>query len=98
MAVDEPGNRRQPAAVELLDLAEEREVGHRADRGDVPVLAEHEGVRGDLDVAQRGATERRVLSSRRRDLREVADQQGGHAAGIDGRSTACSRAAASASS
>ena len=52
-------------------------IAHRADRLDLPVAAEHERVLDHPHVAERGAAER-AAASRRRDLREVADQQAGH--------------------
>ncbi len=99
VAVDEARDRGEAAPVELLDVAAERaEVAHAPRRRDAPVLAEHVGVRRDLDLAQRRAPERRAASRRRRDLREVADEERAHDGVIDGRSSACSPAAASASS
>ena len=103
VAVDEPGDRAQAAAVELVDVARERpEVAHAAEGLDLAAVAEdvrvlvHEHV---TEVAT--ANGRRSTRRRRGELREVADEQPrlvGHASRADGRSSSCSRAAASASS
>ena len=94
---DEPRDRGQPTPVELPDLAVERaEIAHASDLSDAAVFAKDVAVLHDGDVAQRSAPKRRLRSGGRRDLREVADQQGAH--DTDGRSSACVRAAASASS
>ena len=61
VAVDEPGDRAQSAAVELLDVAvegEPRELVHRSGHGDPPPLAEDECLFDDLDFAERSAADR----------------------------------------
>ena len=56
VAVDEPGNRAEPGAVELLDLAVDRlEVAHPPDRGDRLAAAEDVRVLDHVDRAQVGA-------------------------------------------
>ncbi len=91
VAVDEARNGREPAAVDLLEVAGRRvarriarcprqgggEIAHRADRLDLPVAAEHERVVDHPHVAERGAA-KRAAASRGRDLREIADQQAAH--------------------
>ena len=107
VAVDEARDRREPATVDLLDVViEARQVAHRSRRRDATVLAQHVRVSDDVDLAQRVAAKRRGAPRRRRDLREVADEEsrrrlrGAHdpTAATEGMSMLCSRAAASASS
>ena len=76
MAVDEPWDRAEAAAVELLDVAVERpEVGHPAGRGDPPVVAEDVRVLDHVDVAEavpaQGGASRAPPGVG--ELREVAD-------------------------
>ena len=107
VAVDEPRNRAERAAVELLDVAvERREVGHAPYGGDRRALAEDVRVLDQLDLAERAASERGVRSRRRRELCEIADEQArrrrrrfAHSDGSTiGTRTPCSDAASSASS
>ena len=52
VTVDEARDRRQPATVDLVDVAVERsEVAHPTDCLDPPAFAEHVGVVGHGDVA-----------------------------------------------
>ena len=100
VAVDEPGERAEAAAVELLDLAvERRKLGHRPDRLDPPVAAENEGVLDHVHLAERGAAQGRAGSGGRDRLSEVADEER-HAgqASRPGSGSPLSSAAASASS
>ena len=100
VTVDEPRDCRQPAAVELLDLAVDRaDVCHAPDLCDSPVLAEDVRILEHVERPQRVAAQRRILSGRARDLREVANQEPSRAHGVrtEGRSSAYSRTAASAS-
>ena len=77
VAVDEPRDGAEPAAVDLLDLAVEPrpQLAHRTDGGDSPVLAEDVRVLDDLDPAERVAAKRRLAAGGRRELCEVADEQ-----------------------
>ena len=78
MAVDEARDRAAAAAVDLLDVAVEApQIAHAPDGLDLPVVAEDERVLDHLDLAQRGAPERRVAAGRCGELREVADEQPG---------------------
>src|SRR5262249_4941442 len=60
VAVDEPRDRAETAAVELLHLAEleARELPHRSDRRDLALFAEDEGVLDHVHVPQRTAADR----------------------------------------
>src|SRR5581483_9197215 len=81
MAVDEPRNGAQAAAVDLDDVAaDRRQIAHPPDRGDRLALAEDVGVLEDLDLAELSPAQRRTGPGRRRHLREVADEQR-HASG-----------------
>ncbi len=83
MAVDEAGDRAEPAPVELDDVAVDRpEIRHAPDVDDPVVGAQDERVVDPVDVGERAAAERRVPSRRRDDLGEVADQQTAHAASL----------------
>ncbi len=83
VAVDEPGDRAQAAAVELLDLALERsEVAHRPDPGDVALLTEDIGVDNHLDLPERAAAQRCIDARRRDELGEIADEQPPHGGGV----------------
>src|SRR2546426_2728492 len=76
VAVDEPGNGAQSAAVELHDVAGQgRKVAHETDGLDLPALAEHEGVFEHVHLAQRLPAQRRTAARRRDQLREVANQE-----------------------
>ncbi len=107
VAVDEPWDRAQAAAVELLDLSVERvEVPHATDLGDTRAVAEDERVLEDVDLAQGGPTQRRVGPCRADDLREVAQQQprrlavrahSESAGGIGGTSPPCAAASTASS-
>ena len=103
VAVDEARDRAQAAAVELVDVARERpEVAHATKGLDLAAAAEDVRVLVHEYVAEVAtANGRRRARRRRGELREVADEQPrlvGHASRADGRSSSCSRAAASASS
>ncbi len=102
VAVDEAGDRRETASVELLDVAFERpELPHLPDGAHAAVLAEDVAVLDHVDEPERLAAQWRGAAGRRRDLSEIADQQArGHSAPLgrsDGRSSSCSRAVSSAS-
>ena len=108
MAVDEPRDRAEARAVEVLHLAlEPAEIAHAARGRDPPALAEDERVLEHLDAAERVASERRAGPRRGRELPEIANQEprgrsrlgSGHvpAEGDEGRSRPCSSAAAIAS-
>ena len=76
VAVDEARDRAEAAPIDLDDVAvERRQVAHAADGGDRVVLAEDERVLEDVDLAERSPAKRRTAAGRRRDLREVADEQ-----------------------
>ena len=77
MAVDEPRDRAEPAAVDLLDVAVEPsgELAHAARRPRSSALAEDERVLDDVDLAERRAAQGRLVPRRRHELREVADEQ-----------------------
>ena len=76
VAVDEPRDRAQPAPVDLDDVAvERRQVAHAPHRLDRVAGAEDVRVLEHLDVAERGAAQRRLTAGRRRQLRQVADEQ-----------------------
>ena len=111
VAVDEPRNRTQPATVDLLDFpAQRREVAHCPNGGDTALLAEDVRALDDVDGTEVGSPERRWPRSRRRNLREVADEErprtlrrrrshaSAPAAGSEGRSSPWRRAADTASS
>jgi hypothetical protein len=107
VTVDEARNRREPAAVELLDgVAEPRKLAHRADLRDATVLAEHEPVFDDVQLSECRPSERRRSTRWSRDLGQVTDQESGRRRlfrhvpppGTDGRSSPLARAVSSASS
>ncbi len=76
VAVDEAGDRAAPAAVELLDIASDRlELTHSSDGDDRLAFAQHVGVLEHFDVAEGTTAAGRAPGSRRRELREVADEQ-----------------------
>ena len=76
VAVDEPGDRAAPAAVELHDLAVEGpQVAHPPHRLDRLAGTEDVRVLEHLDLRESLSAQRRVASGRRRELREVADEQ-----------------------
>ena len=79
VTVDEPRNRREPAAVQLLDIAgERRQVAHRADLLDDPALDQDIRVLEDLDRAECRPAKRRSGARRRRQLGQVANEQAAH--------------------
>ena len=79
VAVDEARDRREAAAVELLHLLAKRlQVAHPADGLDRAVADQDVGVLDDLDSAERGASDRRGVTRRRRDLCEVPDEEQAH--------------------
>ena len=107
VAVDEPGDRAEPATVELLELAVERgQVAHAPDRRDRVAVAEDERVVDHVDRARAsraasGAPFRRQASrpARGRGRAAVRAPTGtviGYASSI-GVDRPCSRAAATAS-
>jgi hypothetical protein len=58
VAVHEPWDRAEPAAVDLLDVSVERsEVPHATDVGDSPTVAEDERLLEDVDLAQSRPTQ-----------------------------------------
>ena len=76
VAVDEARDRAEAAAVDLDDVAvERRQVAHAPDRLDRLAAAEDVRVLEHVDLAERGPAQRRVAPGRRRELREVADEQ-----------------------
>ena len=76
VAVDEARDRAQPAAVDLDDVAvEPRQVPHAPHGLDRVAGAEHVRVLEHLDFAECGPPQRRLAARRRRELREVADEQ-----------------------
>ena len=107
VAVDQAGHGAEPVPVQLLDVALERaEVAHPADCGDRRAVAQHVCVFEHLDLAQGLAASRRVVSGRRRELRETAHEQARRrrgdlahpaTAGGLGSSSPCASAAATAS-
>ena len=79
VAVDEPGDGAEPPTVDLVHVAvDSGRLAHGADRLDQPVAHENECVLHDLDLTERGAAERAPRSGRRRELREVADEEPAH--------------------
>ena len=77
MAVDEPRDRAEPAAVDLDDLAVEQPAGRACappPRSTSP-RAEHVRVLEHVDLAERGPAQRRLAPRGRRELREIADEQ-----------------------
>ena len=85
VAIDEAGDRAPPAAVDFHHVAvERRELTHPPHCGDRSALAEDVRVLDDVDAAEVRAAQRRVRSSRRRQLGQIADEQtvrgrrGGH--------------------
>ena len=75
VAVDEPGDRAEAAAVELAYVAvERRQVAHAADGLDRVARTQDVCVLDDVDLAQRGSAKRRVAAGGRGDLREVANE------------------------
>jgi len=76
VAVDEPGDRTQAAAVDLLDIAcGDRKLAHGADRLDRRPCAQHVGVLDHLDRVEIAATRRDRPRHGRRDLREIAHEE-----------------------
>ena len=83
VAVDEAGDGREPAAVDLLEIGvsgrarDGGQIAHCSDRLDLPVSAEDERVLDHPHVAKARAT-KRPTASRRGDLREVTDKEPAH--------------------
>jgi hypothetical protein len=76
VAVHETGDRTQPAAVQLGDVAvERRQVAHPSNRLDRVAAAEDEGVLEHFDLGERTSAQRSVRPRGRRKLREIAEQQ-----------------------
>ena len=76
VAVDKARDRAQPAAVELREVTvERRQVAHPPDGLDRLAVAQDEGVLEHLDFAERRSAEGSPPPGRRRQLREVAEQQ-----------------------
>src|SRR5204863_261694 len=76
VAVDEPWDGAEPAPVELDDVAlQAAELAHGADARDEAVLAQDERLLDRLDASEVRAAERRALTCRGGELREVADQE-----------------------
>ncbi len=79
VAVDEPGDRREPSAVDLLDVAVERwQVAHAPDLLDEAVTHQDVCILDDLDPAERVAAKRCVIPRRRRELGEVSNDEPTH--------------------
>ena len=79
VAVDETGDRSEAPAVDLVHVGEiGRQIAHRADHLHLAVAAEDEGVLDDLHVAEAVPPQRAAVPARRRDLRQVADEESGH--------------------
>jgi hypothetical protein len=75
VTVDEAGNRAEPPALHLRDVAvESREVAHPPDRLDRLAGAEDERVLEHLDLAERPSAQRSSGPRGRRELREVAQE------------------------
>jgi hypothetical protein len=83
MAVDEPRNGGQAAAVQLVDVpVEPAELVHAPDSSHAAVLAEHVCVHLRVERTHLpGAAQGRFRPRRGHDLREIADQKLRHAAG-----------------
>jgi hypothetical protein len=76
VAVDEARHRGEPARVELLDVSvEASERAHLPPRLDHPVAAEDVRVGERVERAEIAAAERRDTAGRRRQLRQVADEE-----------------------
>ena len=76
VAVDEPRQGAEAAAVELLGVADAAvEVAHPPHRLDAPAAAEDIRILGHLDAAEVATAQRRALAGRRHHLREVPDEQ-----------------------
>jgi hypothetical protein len=76
VAVDEARDRAHFATVHLDDVVVEcRQVRHEADGLNRVPVAEDERAVEHLDLAERGAAQRRVRSGGRRHLRQIADEQ-----------------------
>ena len=106
VAVDEPRNRAEAAAVDLLDLSSEgRQVTHTADSLDRLTRTEDVRILDHVHLAERAAAQRRRSARGTCNLGEVADEEAALAArgahsrsrcGI-GASSPCDSAAVSAS-
>jgi len=78
VAVHEPRDRRQAAAIHLEDVVRYCfEVGHPPACDHRAVLAEQERTFYDLDLAKLLTPQRRLPACRRRELRQVPDEQAG---------------------
>ena len=81
VTVDEPGDRAEPASVELVDLAvETRQVTHAADGLDRRARTEDVRVLEHLNLAERASAQRRGDAGGSRELCEIADEQAALAA------------------
>jgi len=79
VAVDEPGDCSKATTVDLRHVAVElRQVAHPADVLDAPLVNDDVGVLDNLDPAEHLAAERRGTAGRRRELREVTNEQPAH--------------------
>jgi hypothetical protein len=76
VAIDESGDRAQPTAVQLDDVAAERaEILHAADTGNATLLAEDVRIFDDLDLPERLAAQGRLPPGGCCELRQVAHEQ-----------------------
>ena len=83
MTVDEPWDGGKAAAVDLLDLAVERpEVAHATGRLDPAVVAEDVRVLHHFDVTEGAPAQRRCGSRVGDQLRQIPDEEAGHAGGL----------------
>ena len=106
VAVDEPGDRAEPASVDLVHLAvETRKVAHAADALDRSARAEDVRVFDHVDLGELASPQRGSRPCRCRELFQIADEQAAPAArgihprsaGGIGASSPCDSAAAIAS-
>jgi hypothetical protein len=81
MAVDEPRNRAETTAVDLLDLSSEaRQVTHTPDGLDRLTRTEDVRILDHVHLAERAATQWRRSARGTRHLREVTDEEAALAA------------------
>jgi hypothetical protein len=74
VAVDEPRDRTEAAAVQLVDVTvERRQIPHAAYGRDATLLTEHERVLEQDRLAQGSPSQRRRRARRRGELLQVAD-------------------------
>ena len=79
VAVDEPGDCREPSAVDLFDVTIERwQVAHAADLLEQAVTHQDVRVLDDVDPAERFTAERCAVPRRRRELGEVSNEEPAH--------------------